>query len=222
MAGLAENYAGATMTAVSPSGPVGAKPDRRDLERSRLVIEQLLPAVERLLATETYPGLTVERIIVEAKISRSTFYKYFGDKTVLLQALLAEVMADIVDATRSLWQLPPEATPADLEDALRHVFTTHAPHAGLMRAVADAAAHEPATEREFLAQVEAGTVNNAEYIRAGQRAGVFRDDLDPEVAAEWLTWMVEHSLAQLSLRKGEFDPERAVQAAVAVFWKGLH
>lgn len=210
------------MPAVSSPEPTPATRSRRELERSRLVTQHLLPAVDRLLAGETYPALTVEQIVVEAAISRSTFYKYFGDKATLLQALLSEVMADIFQATQRLWQLAPDASPDDLRDAFRSIFATHAPHANLMRAIADAASHDPATEREFLALIESGTANNAEYIRAGQKAGVLRSDLDPLVAAQWLTWMVEHSLAQGSLRPGEFDPERFLQAAVAIFWKGLH
>src|SRR5262249_38314255 len=111
--------------------------DRKDIERRELISRRLLPAVERLLETETYAEISVEQIADEAGISRSGFYNYFEDKGELLRALTADAMGAIIDASREWWMLPPDGDREDLRAAIAHMVDIYAPHAGLMRAVAD-------------------------------------------------------------------------------------
>src|SRR5436189_5393598 len=81
---------------------------------------RLLVAVETLLADgESFTEVSVERLVAEAQISRSTFYVYFEDKGDLLQALTEDVMTKVIDAARAWWELPPEADRADVEVAMR-------------------------------------------------------------------------------------------------------
>ena len=71
---------------------------------------RLLVAVEKLLADgESFTEVSVERLVTEAGISRSTFYVYFEDKGDLLQALTADVMIEVIDAARAWWALPADA-----------------------------------------------------------------------------------------------------------------
>jgi AcrR family transcriptional regulator len=210
-------------TSSSVSGGRRSEPlDRRHIERRELTARRLLPAVERLLEHETYPELSVDQLVAEADISRSTFYNYFEDKSDLLRALTADVMGTITDATRVWWMLSPQASKQDLGAALAHLFEVYSPHAALMRAVAESISHDARVREEFMEYMRRGTEGVADYVRAGQAAGVLRSELDPERAADWLTWMFERGLSQLSRASGEHEPDRVVAAMTDILWKALH
>jgi AcrR family transcriptional regulator len=209
----------------SPSGASGGRRsqplDRRHIERRELTARRLLPAVERLLEHDTYAELTVDQLVEEAAISRSTFYNYFEDKGDLLRALTADVMEAITDATRMWWMLAPKADKSDLNASLAHLFEMYTPHAALMRAVADSISRDPGVREEFLAAMRKGADGIAQYIRAGQAAGQLRASLDPDLAAQWLVYMFERGLSQLSRLGAEAQPDRVVQAVTDILWKSL-
>ena len=59
-------------------------PELRARRKSE-IRDQLLAKVEELLeADESYAELGIDRLAAEAGIGRSTFYKYFADKSELL------------------------------------------------------------------------------------------------------------------------------------------
>jgi AcrR family transcriptional regulator len=209
-------------TAPPPAGRRAEPLDRRHIERRELNTRRLLPAVERLLENATYPELSVDEMVAEADISRSTFYNYFEDKGDLLRALTGDVMGTITDATRVWWMLSPQASKQDLQSALAHLFEIYSPHAVLMRAVSESISHDPRVREEFAEYMRRGAEGIADYIRAGQNAGVLRPDLDAAWAAEWLVWMFERGLSQLSRASADFEPERVVRAVVDILWKALH
>jgi AcrR family transcriptional regulator len=205
-----------------PSGGRRSEPlDRRYLERRDLTARRLLPAVERLLESDTYPEITVDQMAAEADISRSTFYNYFEDKGDLLRALTSDVMSAITDATRVWWMLAPKAEKADLRASLEHLFEIYSPHAALMRAVAESISRDPGVREEFHAYMSNGAGGIADYIRKGQAAGQLDTNLDPDLAAEWLVWMFERGLSQLSRTAEGYEPGRVVQAVTDILWKAL-
>jgi AcrR family transcriptional regulator len=194
--------------------------ERRDIERRELTSRRLLPAVERLLERETYAEISVEQIAEEAGISRSGFYNYYEDKGDLLRALTADAMGAIIDATRQWWMLPPGSSRDELHEAVAHMVDTYAPHAGLMRAVADFTSRDERVREEFREYMRRGADGIADYVRAGQRAGAFRSDLDAERVALWIDWMSERGLSELG-RPGLEDPDRAVTALTDIYWKAV-
>ena len=194
--------------------------ERRDIERRELTSRRLLPAVERLLERETYAEISVEQIAEEAGISRSSFYNYYEDKGDLLRALTADAMGAIIDATRQWWMLPPGSSRDELREAVAHMVDTYAPHAGLMRAVADFTSRDERVREEFREYMQRGADGIADYVRAGQRAGAFRADLDAERVALWIDWMSERGLSELG-RPGLEDPDRAVTALTDIYWKAV-
>src|SRR5436190_15346342 len=111
---------------------------------------RLLVAVETLLADgESFTEVSVERLVTEAQISRSTFYVYFEDKGDLLQALTADVMTEVIDAARAWWELPPGADRGDVEAAMRGIVATYRGHMTLMVAVVDAATYDARVRERF-------------------------------------------------------------------------
>ena len=206
--------------ASTPGARQSTRLERKDIERRELTVRRLLPAVERLLEQETYAEISVERIADEAGISRSTFYNYFEDKEDLLRTLTAEVMGAIIDASRQWWMLPPEASKDELREAIAHMVEIYAPHAGLMRAVADYTSRDRRVREEFSAYMDRGAEGIATYISDGQRAGAFRAGLDADRAGLWLDWMAERGLSELG-RRGVEDTQRGVAALTDILWKAV-
>src|SRR3954469_4925475 len=78
-----------------------SRESRRDELRVRL-----LEVVERLLAEgEGFTEISVERLVAEAGMARSTFYVYFEDKGDLLRAWFAEITDELRGAASTWWQL---------------------------------------------------------------------------------------------------------------------
>jgi len=194
--------------------------ERKQLEHREVIAHRVLPAVERLLQHATYAELSVEQIAEEAGLSRSSFYNYFEDKGDLLSVLTGEAMGAIIDATRQWWMLPPDAGKEDLRAAIAHMVEAYAPHAGLMRAVAEFTSRDARVREAFDDHMQRGAEGIAGYIRAGQRAGAFRATLDADAAALWVDWMAERGLSELG-RPGAEDPERATTALTEIIWKAL-
>ena len=78
------------MPSVTRRRPAGRE-TRRDDARARL-----LAVVERLLADgESYTEISIERMVAEAGMARSTFYVYFADKGDLLRAWFAGITDEL-------------------------------------------------------------------------------------------------------------------------------
>ena len=76
-------------------------------ERRALLARHFVEVVEPLLeAGESYADLSVERLITEVDISRSTFYVYFDDKGDLLSAMGQDVTVEFSEAGQAWFNLP--------------------------------------------------------------------------------------------------------------------
>src|SRR3989441_12865386 len=114
------------MSVDDASGSTGrrsARARRRDEMRRRL-----LEVVQHLISeAESFTEMSVERLVSEAGISRSTFYVYFEDKGDLLRGWFEDVAADLNRAARAWWTLGPDATYDDVRAALETVVMTYRP-----------------------------------------------------------------------------------------------
>jgi AcrR family transcriptional regulator len=192
-------------------------------ERREAVQADLLGAVERLLERgEGYTELSVERLVAEAGISRSTFYVYFEDKGDLLSALSEEVIVEVSEAGRRWWDLPPDAPKQDVRAALKEVFNTYQQHRAVFAAVVDSAAYDTRVRNQFGALVLGLITELADHIRKGQAEGYVRQGLDPDRTAAWLTWMAERGLHQLVADASEEESDRLVDSLADIVWNTLY
>ena len=192
-------------------------------QRRNSVRAELLGAVESLLeADDSYTELSVERLVEQAGISRSTFYVYFEDKGDLLRGLSEDVVVAIADSAREWWSLPPDATKADVRKALKVVFDTYREHRAVFGAVVDTAPYDPGVRSQFGGLVSGLIAELTTHIRDGQRNGYVVADLDPARTAAWLTWMAERGLHQLVAPASAREAGLLVDSLADIVWNTLY
>ena len=192
-------------------------------DRPERYVRRMRAAVERLLASSSFTSLSVEDIIQEAGIARSTFYVYFDDKGQMLNAFTADLLDEALVAVSAWWELPPAADFDTLRGALAGFVRFFHQHSALLNAVIDASAYDPAAEEAgFGRMVRAGEVGIAEHIRAGQRAGSVTPDIEPEVVASWLVRLVEQGLYELTASADEQRLEGQIDAISQIVWNTLY
>ncbi|MFE6922043.1 TetR/AcrR family transcriptional regulator [Nocardia sp. NPDC057663] len=166
-------------------------------ERRDQIAQRLLTAAERFVADGTsFTEISVEQLITEAEIARSTFYMYFEDKGALLLELTDRVTVIMGQAALAWLELPPKSSRAELKDALGRVVEAYFAHRHMLAAVAEAAAYDPRV-REQYGEVMARRIEFiSEHFLEKQRQGAVRPDVDVPSVTPWITWMIERCLYQ--------------------------
>jgi TetR/AcrR family transcriptional regulator, ethionamide resistance regulator len=191
---------------------------RRDEIRHRL-----LEVVEHLLDEgESFTEISVERMVSQAGLARSTYYLYFQDKGDLLVAWFGEITVELETAATGWWNLGPGATRQDLRTALEGIVKAYRPHTTLMAAMYDAAAYDPEVRGLVTAMMKRNIAGLRKCIKTGQKAGFIDGDLLADQTAGWLTWMAERGLHQLVRTASEAELERLIDAYTAIVWNTLY
>jgi AcrR family transcriptional regulator len=192
-------------------------------QRREEIRDRLRAAAEELMASgESYTELSVERIVREAGISRATFYVYFEDKGDLLRALAEDFIDRILEAASTWWELPADATKADLRGAMQAIFDAYIPHKVVMAAVVEVASYDAALRELFGELLQRTIAGVASHIEVGQREGYVERGLDPELTAAWLTWMAERGLYQLVAPASGAAIERLLDGITDITWNTLY
>jgi TetR/AcrR family transcriptional regulator, ethionamide resistance regulator len=192
-------------------------------QRREEIRDRLRTAAEELMsADESYTELSVERIVREAGISRATFYVYFEDKGDLLRALAEDFIERILVAAAAWWELPADATKADLRTAMRAIFDAYLPHKVVMAAVVEVASYDAGLRQLFGDLLDRTIAAVGNHIATGQSEGYVDRGLDPQRTAAWLTWMAERGLYQLVAPASGAAVERLLDAITDITWNTLY
>lgn len=195
-----------------------ARADRRDDLRRRLLI-----VVERLLEQgEAFGEVSVERLVTEADISRSTFYLYFEDKGDLLAAWFSGVTAELEAAAAGWWGLGEGLARTDLRSALERIVVAYQPHTTLMAALYDIATYDQSVRGLVDRMMNSNIAGLRKHIRTGQKRGFVNPDLLPEQTAAWLTWMAERGLHRLVRGASPAEVSRLTDAYTDIIWNVLY
>ena len=195
-----------------------SRAQRRDDIRAKL-----LAAVEQMLGDgESFTELSVERLVAQAGVARSTFYVYFEDKGELLRAWLEDITDSLDDSAKDWWGLDGRAGRDDLRKALSSIVLTYRPHTNLMAAAFDAAAYDPAVREAAMALMTHNAAGLRKHIKAGQRDGFVDATLPAAEVAQWLTWMAERGLHQLVRGANDATVETLIDAYTAIVWNTLY
>jgi AcrR family transcriptional regulator len=205
------------VTSVTRTRKGSRRRERRDEIRAAL-----LQTVEELLREERYTDLSVGRLVKTAGLSRSTFYVHFEDKGELLRALTEDSIAELIASAQVWWELPPEATKADLRAALAGLVDSYVAHRMLLAAVVEASTYDARVRERFGAMVEEAIAGLTAHVRAGQRDGYVRDGIDAPGVAAWLTWMAERGLFALVGPADAAERERLLDALTEILVNVLY
>lgn len=179
--------------------------------------------VEQLVENgATYADLSVEAIITAGGISRSTFYVYFADKGDLLVAMAQDVIGDLVATGSSWWDLPVEATKADLHKALRVPIDTYRTHRTILGTVAETAAYDGRVREQQQSLIDQVAESLAAYVADAQRAGAADSELDARRTAQWIIWMIERGLYQFVGAADDDEVERLLDALTDIIWRVIY
>lgn len=204
-----------TGTASTP----GAARHRKRLELSG----RLLSAAESLLASGTsFTQLSVEDLISEAGISRSSFYKAFDGKGDLLRTWLDDITDEIEDAADAWFSLEAPDGPHEIRTALAVSVQTYAPHAMVMTAGYESAPFDPAVRAAVDDLVARGSGGLRRHIKRGQRGGWIDPGLPADDIALLVTAMNERGFQQLGRVEDPAFLERLLDAHAAFLWHGLY
>jgi TetR/AcrR family transcriptional regulator len=144
----------------------------------------LLDAAEALFARHGYAATTIKAIGAEARVNPALLYYYFPDKERLYHAVLERRLGTF--ARRMTAELPSGLPPLEAIERILRGYAAMMQGAPLMprllaRELAD---HEAAHALPVIRELAAGLFQRiCDLIRAGQRSGQVRGDLDPRFTA---------------------------------------
>ena len=182
----------------------------------------ILDAAERLFSMRGFAATTIKQIGAEADVNSALLYYYFADKETLYREVLGRLIAGLITAGGKAFD---EARSP--EDAIRSLVRVQSatlgstPYAArlIARELVD---NEAAHATQLMSKLAADLFTRlCEMIREGQRAGIFRADLDPQFAAiSTISQVVYFHLARpavgIILGHGASGPPADVARAFAV------
>jgi TetR/AcrR family transcriptional regulator, ethionamide resistance regulator len=205
------------MASVTKTKKSALRPARREATDLRI-----LAATERLLGDgASFTELSVERLISEAGISRSTFYAHFEDKGALVRRLAGELISELLEAVDTWWEVAELRRRDDIERALGSVLDVYKRHEPVFLALTEASAYDESVAAEYRDRMHDVIDIGAKMVRRVQRAGAMRK-VPARDTVSALTWMVERSAYQmLSTDSGASSP-RLATVLTDVIWQTLY
>lgn len=206
------------MSAVN-SNSTGAPPLVDGRLRRNATELKILEGTSRLLdAGASLAGLSVNRIVKEAGVSRATFYLHFADKRALIARLAETELMEFDRLTNAFFE-DPEASREDLARAFDGVIGLWRDHAGVLSGLIELAEYDADSRVAWQAVVGAIGVRVAKVIRER------RPELPAAEAAalgEVLAWAGERSCHQMIGRESSAaDARRVSMALTEAVWRIL-
>ena len=166
-----------------------------------------------------FKDLTVDELARAAGLSRTAFYFYFPGKNQVLMAAASEIADEYFAVVDRWWsgEGPPEEL---VRAALQGVVDAYVGHQAVARTSVEVATYDSEFATFYSAMVERFVTATAEQLRRDRDAGRLRD-VDPDVTAETLVWMMERCNYVLIGLRGR-PPEQVVEALTGVWLHALY
>ena len=182
--------------------------------------EQLIEVATRLFAKHGYESTTTAAIADTAGVTEPILYRHFESKQELFIAIVREMSAQTMEHWHKLIKGvddPAERIRQIAQEFPRHVKKLSDAYHVLHGALATSTDKKVlGVMREHYAQIEEFFVG---VVTEGQKAKIFRKDLDPRVPA-WQLINLGIGYAMISLNLSQFD-DKLVQQAVDFILRGL-
>ncbi|TDD62697.1 TetR/AcrR family transcriptional regulator [Kribbella antibiotica] len=200
-----------------------------DSEGNRRVVETAVyTAVRTLLDSGAkYTEISVQKILAEADISRSTFYAHFRDKSELLarmgrslnQRFFDEATADaatIWDAVES-----PDGLQS-ITELLAKGVARHREHFSVLAAISETAAYDAAVNDFYTSGLEAFEARVRADLEKRLGSALTDSKLNARISAQVIVWGGEQAIAHhISTEDESQDADFAAELA-AIWWYGAY
>jgi AcrR family transcriptional regulator len=208
----------------SRDGPGGEEQHRRDTgqqtHRGHTRRADLLLAAREVFARAGFPDARVSDIAAEAGVSQGTFYTYFDSKDAIFQAVAADVADRMLSAVGASGQ-PSTDLHGEVREATRRFIAAYRNEARLIVFIAQRGQSTPEVAGLWLSVRDAFIADIALGIRRHQARGLADPHVDPDLAAEVLSSMVDETCwVWLNLGR-ELDEERVLDALTSVCTRTL-
>jgi AcrR family transcriptional regulator len=172
------------------SAAVGPTEPGRSGQKRRVILD----AARRLFLQHGYLGTSMDDIAAQAKVSKQTVYKHFGDKRRMFVELLTGDMGQADDGVAALAEAVPDSEDlgADLRAFARaHLAAVMQPHlVRLRRVVIGEAERFPELAAAWYASGPMQSYTRfAGWFEVLDRRGLLRVD-DPMLAAQHFNWLI--------------------------------
>jgi AcrR family transcriptional regulator len=195
---------------------------RRVADTEASAAESIFSATARLLARQSFSDISVAQILIEAKVSRATFYFYFSSKFSVLSGLLERAMNDIFETVQPFLARSPDDPPTvALQRSIRAVTQAWHRHRPVLQAANHHWHAEPELRSLWLAIAERFISAGAAEIDRERAAGIITSQVPSRTLAATLFWGTERVLyvAGLGVEPSLADEEAAVDVLVTM-WRG--
>jgi TetR/AcrR family fatty acid metabolism transcriptional regulator len=183
--------------------------------------ESILRAATRVFARNGYFNSKVADIARAAGVADGTVYLYFKSKEEILHSIFDQNMAEAIAADRKLI-----GKLRDPREKLRRIATLHLERLGADRDLAVVFQVELRGSTKFMQEFSAAGF--AEYLgllraifEEGQRAGVFRKELNAKVAAKIFFGALDEMATNWIISKRNYKLEPMAEVVLDVFLNGV-
>jgi len=181
--------------------------------------QRVLTAVEELLADGTpFTEIAVQRIAVASGSARSTFYRYFPDKSRLLVRMAELATADLFRAAEFWWQAEHADEQAGVVAAIGAMIAGFREHRFLLLALSEVASYDRDVGDYWRSRVAAFVEIVRARLESEREAGRVDPGIDPAATAVVLTSMVERSIATAFATDSGPDDEAMAGALGRAIW----
>jgi AcrR family transcriptional regulator len=185
----------------------------------------VLDATERLLAQRPFSELSVNDVIDEAGISRTSFYAHFDSRTAVIAECLRRVMGQIavaVDPFLAESEADPEAA---IRANIRRWVAVAREHGAVLRTVSEVWPHDERLRELWFSIMARFTAGTARVIVKARDLGQAPAGADPEPLSACLMWGYERVL-QVATAGGDAaglpDAEAIVEPLAQMMTGGVY
>lgn len=161
--------------------------------------QQIIAAAAVCFARRGFHGATMPEICAEAKLSPGTVYRYFRSKDELIEALVEQDRTESLDLMKALAIAPDFATAigTGIKEALEAVRDPA--DAAVYLEVGAEAARNPRVAAIVRRHDESVTGALAKLLRDAQVRGEITAELDPQLAAEMISALVDGLISRKAI-----------------------
>lgn len=204
-----------------PSTTRKTKATRAD--RKAEIEVRLKESIEGLIAGgESFTELSIDRIVAEAGMARSTFYVYFADKGSLLSDLAASALHELYDGASDWLHKKDAVSYEDVRAAIRAVLEAFRDEEVVMAAVAETSVYDAEVREMYRRGVEDYIERVRKMIVRGQKDGSIRLDLPPAETAAAISWMLERTTLLLAPGATDRRLDEIAEGIARTIWGALY